>query len=83
MMPVIYTPTEGDAIQKFSELFRRPAGCFLNINDIKRVHDDLKQWGNPEDIDYVVVSGILTPTQLYFFLTSDRRGGNSRNWRSV
>ena len=59
MMPVIYTPTEGDAIQNFSELFRRPAGCFLNINDTKRIYDDMAEWGNPEDIDYIVVSGIV------------------------
>jgi len=57
MMPVIYTPTEGDAIQNFSELFRKPAGCFLNINDGERIYDDMAEWGNPEDIDYVVVSG--------------------------
>ncbi|TAQ88869.1 hypothetical protein B7494_g2803 [Chlorociboria aeruginascens] len=56
MFSIIYTPTEGDAIQNFSRLFRRPEGCFLNINDIDRVHDDLAQWGNPEDIDYIVVT---------------------------
>jgi len=59
MFSVIYTPTEGDAIQKFSELFRRPAGCFLNINDAGRVQDDLGEWGSPEDIDYIVVTGLL------------------------
>ncbi|KAI1431764.1 malic enzyme [Xylaria sp. CBS 124048] len=56
MFGVVYTPTEGDAIQNFSRIFRRPDGCFLNINDIDRVSRDLAQWGRPEDIDYIVVS---------------------------
>ncbi|KAK8058158.1 hypothetical protein PG994_008606 [Apiospora phragmitis] len=56
MFSVVYTPTEGEAIQNYSRLFRRPAGCFLNINDIDRVEHDLAQWGRPEDIDYIVVS---------------------------
>ncbi|KAG9235607.1 hypothetical protein BJ875DRAFT_458726 [Amylocarpus encephaloides] len=53
---IIYTPTEGDAIQNYSRLFRRASGCFLNVNDITRVREDLSQWGNPEDIDYIVVT---------------------------
>lgn len=56
MFSVIYTPTEGDAIQNFSRLFRRPEGCFLNIFDQDRIEDNLAQWGNPNDIDYVVVT---------------------------
>ncbi|KAH7406608.1 hypothetical protein DE146DRAFT_647928 [Phaeosphaeria sp. MPI-PUGE-AT-0046c] len=56
MFSVIYTPTEGDAIADYSRLFRRPEGCFLNIGDVDRVEDDIKQWGNPEDIDVIVVS---------------------------
>lgn len=56
MFSVIYTPTEGDAISQYSKLFRRPEGCFLNINDLDRVHSDLSQWGKPDDIDYIVVS---------------------------
>ncbi|OCK83975.1 hypothetical protein K432DRAFT_346078 [Lepidopterella palustris CBS 459.81] len=56
MFSVIYTPTEGDAIQNYSRLFRRPEGCFLNIEDADRVEDNLDQWGNPEDIDVIVVS---------------------------
>jgi len=59
MFSIIYTPTEGDAIQNFSRLFRRPEGCFLNIDDQDRVYHDLAQWGNPEDIDYIVVTGML------------------------
>ncbi|KAI0839211.1 hypothetical protein F5Y06DRAFT_29900 [Hypoxylon sp. FL0890] len=56
MFSVVYTPTEGDAIQNFSRLFRRPEGCYLNISDIDRVSHDLAQWGRPEDIDYIVVT---------------------------
>ncbi|KAI1328942.1 malic enzyme [Xylariaceae sp. FL0255] len=56
MFSVVYTPTEGDAIQQFSRIFRRPDGCFLNINNIDGVSDALAQWGRPEDIDYIVVS---------------------------
>jgi malate dehydrogenase (oxaloacetate-decarboxylating) len=57
MFSIIYTPTEGDAIQNYSRLFRRPEGCFLNINDVNRVYHDMAQWGAPDDIDYIVVTG--------------------------
>lgn len=56
MFPVIYTPTEGEAIANYSRLFRRPEGCFLNINDQDCIEDNLDQWGPPDDIDLVVVS---------------------------
>ncbi|KLU86999.1 NAD-dependent malic enzyme, partial [Magnaporthiopsis poae ATCC 64411] len=56
MFSVVYTPTEGDAIQDYSRLFRRPEGCFLNVHDVDRVRHDLSQWGRPQDVDYIVVS---------------------------
>jgi malate dehydrogenase (oxaloacetate-decarboxylating) len=56
MFSIIYTPTEGDAIQNFSRLFRRPQGCFLNIEDVDNVCHNLAQWGSAKDIDYIVVS---------------------------
>lgn len=56
MFSVIYTPTEGDAIENFSRLFRKPEGCFLNIFDKDRIEEDLAKWGNPDDIDYIVVT---------------------------
>lgn len=61
MFSIIYTPTEGQAIEEFSKEFRRPDGCFLNIRDMDRVEHDLAQWGKPEDIDYIVVSGRSPP----------------------
>jgi malate dehydrogenase (oxaloacetate-decarboxylating) len=56
MFPVIYTPTEGEAIAHYSGLFRKPEGCFLNIDDQDQAFTDLKRWGEPDDIDLIVVS---------------------------
>ncbi|KAF8469116.1 hypothetical protein BDZ91DRAFT_721750 [Kalaharituber pfeilii] len=57
LMGIVYTPTQGDAIAQYSELFRRPEGCFLNISDSREhVIICLREWGNPEDIDYIVVT---------------------------
>lgn len=64
MFSIIYTPTEGEAIENYSRIFRRPDGCFLNIDDTDRIHDDLAQWGGPEDIDYIVVTGMSVTSKL-------------------
>lgn len=56
MFSIIYTPTEGEAIANFSRLFRKPDGCFLNINDVGRVDEDIGRWGDADKIDLIVVS---------------------------
>jgi malate dehydrogenase (oxaloacetate-decarboxylating) len=63
MMPVIYTPTIGRAIQQWSHTFRRPRGLFLSVD---RPHDVAESFANfglgPDDVDLVVVTdgeGIL------------------------
>lgn len=62
MLPIIYTPTEGDAIAAYSHRFRKPEGCFLDINDPDSIDERLSVYGEDKDIDYIVVSdgeGIL------------------------
>ncbi|CAI6334857.1 unnamed protein product [Periconia digitata] len=56
MFSIIYTPTEGDAIANYSRLFRRPEGCYLNIEDADRVEHDIGQFGGPDNVDVIVVS---------------------------
>lgn len=62
LLPIIYTPTEGDAIAAFSHRFRKPEGCFLDITDPDSIDERLGAFGEDKDIDYIVVSdgeGIL------------------------
>jgi hypothetical protein len=79
MFSIIYTPTEGDAIQNYSKLFRKPEGCFLNIHDQDTIEDDLKRFtdcGRDENIDYIVV----TDGEEVCSLLLTRNGEILRNW---
>jgi hypothetical protein len=85
MFSIIYTPTEGDAIQNYSRLFRRPEGCFLNVFDQDRIEDNLAQFGDEDDIDYIVVSDgeevILIINSTLSLIVSDPRHWRPRRWR--
>ncbi|MCO5320183.1 MAG: NAD-dependent malic enzyme, partial [Microthrixaceae bacterium] len=57
MLPIVYTPTVGTAIEEFSHLFRRPRGVFLNVEDIDGIDRALAATGlGPDDVDLVVAS---------------------------
>ncbi|MGD8149889.1 NAD-dependent malic enzyme [Ornithinimicrobium sp. Y1694] len=63
MLPIIYTPTVGQAIQEFSNTFDRPRGIYLSIDDPDGIDDALGSHGQGEDdVDLIVVTdseGIL------------------------
>ncbi len=57
MMPIIYTPTVGEASRQFSHIFRRPRGLYVSANDRGRVVDVLHNWPHGEVRVIVVTDG--------------------------
>ena len=61
--PVIYTPTVGLAIERFSQEFRRTRGVYLSVDHPEDVETALRNTGlGPDDIDLLVATdseGIL------------------------
>lgn len=57
MFSIIYTPTEGDAIENYSRLFRQPQGYFLSIDEPGKVERDMGKFAEEgQEVDYIVVS---------------------------
>lgn len=63
MLPIVYTPTIGEAIERFSHEFNRPRGVFLTIDDPDGIEEGLRNYGlGPDEVDLVIVTdseGIL------------------------
>jgi malate dehydrogenase (oxaloacetate-decarboxylating) len=63
MLPIVYTPTVGEAIQRFSHEYRRPRGVFLDVNHPEDVEESLSNYGlAADDVDLLVATdseGIL------------------------
>jgi len=55
MLPIIYTPTIGEAVEKFSLELRKSRGLFIDYNDQDRIEAILDNRLNP-DIDIVLVT---------------------------
>ena len=63
MLPIVYTPTIGEVIERFSHEYNRPRGVFLSINHPEDIEDALANYGlGADDCDLIVATdseGIL------------------------
>jgi malate dehydrogenase (oxaloacetate-decarboxylating) len=63
MLPIVYTPTVGKAIERYSHEYRRPRGVFLSVDHPDLIEESLRNYGlGPDDVDLIVATdaeGIL------------------------
>ncbi|KAG7100115.1 hypothetical protein E1B28_001895 [Marasmius oreades] len=56
LVPIIYTPTEAEAISNYSHLFRRSEGLYLTISDQGTMEEDLLEQTKGRNLDLIVCS---------------------------
>lgn len=54
-LPLVYTPTVGEACERFGHISRRPRGLFISINQKGHIKNILKNWP-VKDIRFTVVT---------------------------
>ncbi len=55
MLPILYTPTVGLAVEKFSREFQQPRGLYISYENRHEIREILNSRSNPE-VDLLVVS---------------------------
>ena len=57
MLPIVYTPTVGDAIMRYSHEYRRPGGVYLSIDEPEGIEEALFNYGaHHNEIDLIVAT---------------------------
>jgi len=55
LLPIVYDPTVGDAIERYSHEYRRPRGVFLSIDRPDDIEEAFGTLGlGPDDVDLIV-----------------------------
>ena len=57
MLPIVYTPTVGQAIEQYSHEYRRPRGVYLSVDHPELIESSLRAAGlEADDVDLVVAT---------------------------
>jgi malate dehydrogenase (oxaloacetate-decarboxylating) len=57
MLPIVYTPTIGQAIERYSHEYRRPRGVYLSVDHPELIEESLQAPGlGPDDVDLIVAT---------------------------
>jgi malate dehydrogenase (oxaloacetate-decarboxylating) len=57
MLPIVYTPTVGQAIEHYSHEYRRPRGVYLSVDQPTLIETSLRAPGlEPGDVDLIVAT---------------------------
>ncbi|HVC05288.1 MAG TPA: NAD-dependent malic enzyme [Candidatus Acidoferrales bacterium] len=57
MLPIIYTPTVGTAIERYSQEFQRPGGVYLSVDSPEDIDTAFQNYGaGADDIDLIIAT---------------------------
>src|SRR6516165_1455984 len=57
LLPIVYTPTIGEAIQRYSHQYRRPRGVYLNVDAPDQIETALRDSGlSAGEVDLIVAT---------------------------
>jgi malate dehydrogenase (oxaloacetate-decarboxylating)(NADP+) len=54
-MPIVYTPTVGEACQTFGRIYRRPQGIYITLRHRGKMKQVLRNWHEP-DVQFITVT---------------------------
>jgi malate dehydrogenase (oxaloacetate-decarboxylating) len=57
MLPIVYTPTIGEAIERYSHQYRRPRGVYLSVDAPELIESSLAATNlDPDEVDLIVAT---------------------------
>lgn len=73
MFPVVYTPTEADAIAEYSHLYRRSEGLYLTLEQEESMEEDFLDACEGRDLDLVSESWMRATREEWSLMMLDCR----------